>query len=160
MRYDDPLLFEEFSTKIKKTLAEYDELRDADKYFATMERMADDFRSGIISQDYPSCIANDSDAKAFYGSIVTILKNNSDISISNHLEEIFADYATKIRISISENTKRDWKHNEIVHKTIHRALDDCLFEMFGSIGFEINNDNIDIVDLIIDEIMKVAVARY
>lgn len=160
VRYDDPLLFEEFSTKIKKTLAEYDELRDADKYFATMERMADDFRNGIISQDYPSRIANDSDAKAFYGSIVTILKNNSDIAILTNVEEVFADYATKIKNSVSENTKRDWKHNEIVHKAIHRALDDCLFEMFGSIGFEINNDNIDIVDLIIDEIMKVAVARY
>jgi len=32
--------------------------------------------------------------------------------------------------------------------------------MFESIGVEINNDNIDIIDLIIDEIMKVAVARY
>lgn len=160
VRYDDPLLFEEFSTKIKKTLAEYDELRDADKYFATMERMADDFRNGIVSQNYPSRIANDSDAKAFYGSIVTILKNNSNIPINTNVEEVFADYATKIKNSVSENTKRDWKHNEIVHKAIHRALDDCLFEMFGSIGFEINNDNIDIVDLIIDEIMKVAVARY
>lgn len=160
VRYDDPLLFEEFSTKIKKTLAEYDELRDADKYFATMERMADDFRNGIVSQNYPSRIANDSDAKAFYGSIVTILKNNSNIPITTNVEEVFADYATKIKDSVSENTKRDWKHNEIVHKAIHRALDDCLFEMFGSIGFEINNDNIDIVDLIIDEIMKVAVARY
>jgi hypothetical protein len=39
------LLFEEFSTKIKRTLAEYEETRDADKYYAIMERMADDFRN-------------------------------------------------------------------------------------------------------------------
>lgn len=160
VRYDDPLLFEEFSTKIKKTLAEYDESRDADKYFATMERMADDFRNGIISQDYPSSIANDSDSKAFYGAIVTVLKNNSDISILDNTEEVFANYAIKVKDSISETTKRDWKHNEIVHKAIHRALDDCLFDMFESISVKINNDNIYIIDLIIDEIMKVAVARY
>ena len=39
-------------------------------------------------------------------------------------------------------------------------LDDCLFDMFDEIGYEIDNSNIDTLDLIIDEIMKVAVARY
>ncbi len=47
MRYDDPLLFEEFSSKIKKTIDEYNETRDADKYYANMDIMADDFRNGI-----------------------------------------------------------------------------------------------------------------
>lgn len=43
---------------------------------------------------------------------------------------------------------------------MHRALDDCLFDMFEKIGFTIDKSNIDMLDLIIDEIMNVAVARY
>lgn len=160
VRYDDPLLFEEFSTKIIKTLAEYNENRDADKYFNTMEAMADDFRNGRLSRDYPSSIANDSDAKAFYGSIITILRSKTSLKLTAHIEDIISDYSRSITKAVSDCAKRDWKHNEVVHKQIHRVLDDCLFEMFDGIGYEINNANIDTLDLIIDEIMKVAVARY
>lgn len=160
VRYDDPLIFEEFSTKIKKTLAEYNETRDSDKYYATMEAMADDFRNGRVSHNYPASIANDSDSKAFYGSIHTILKQKSTIKINEEIEDTLAEYGKKIKESVAENAKRDWKHNEIVHKAIHRDLDDCLFEMFESIGVIINSTNVDMIDLIIDEIMKVAVARY
>ena len=160
VRYDDPLLFEEFSTKIIKTLAEYNENRDADKYFNTMEAMADDFRNGRLSRDYPASIANDSDAKAFYGSIITILRTKTSLELTAHIEDIISEYSRSITKAVSDCAKRDWKHNEVVHKQIHRVLDDCLFEMFDGIGYEINNANIDVLDLIIDEIMKVAVARY
>lgn len=160
VRYDDPLLFEEFSTKIIKTLAEYNENRDADKYFNTMEAMADDYRNGRLSRDYPASIANDSDAKAFYGSVITILRTKTSLELTADTEEIISEYSRSITKVISDSTKRDWKHNEFVHKQIHRVLDDCLFEMFDRIGYEINNTNIDVLDLIIDEIMKVAVARY
>jgi len=157
IRYDDPLLFEEFSTKIKRTLLEYDENRDADKYYLNMEILADDLRNGIISYEYPVSIANDSDAKAVYGCIVTNLKNDN---INIPKEEQIADYSLKIKTAVANNTKRDWKHNEIAHKAIHRVLDDCLFEMFENIGITIDNNNVEMLDLIIDEIMKVAVARY
>lgn len=160
IRYDDPLLFEEFSTKIKATLAEYDKTRDADKYFTAMESMADDFRNGRMSRDYPASITNDSDAKAFYGAVITIVRAKSSLKITEKIENTFADYARKITQAVADNAKRDWKHNEVVHKQIHRALDDCLFEMFDDIGVEIDNSNVDMLDLIIDEIMKVAVARY
>lgn len=157
IRYDDPLLFEEFSTKIKRTLLEYDENRDADKYYLNMEILADDLRNGIVSHEYPASIENDSDAKAFYGCVMTNLKN-TDINISK--EEQIAKYSLKIKTAVADNTKRDWKHNEIAHKAIHRVLDDCLFEMFENIGITIDNNNVKMLDIIIDEIMKVAVTRY
>ena len=160
IHYDDPLLFEEFSTKIKKTIAEYDEIRDADKYFKVMEDMADDFRNGRMSQDYPKSIANDSDTKAFYGAVITTLRSKTDVKIDNSLEKTIAEYTRNIKKAITINAKRDWKHNEVVHKQIHRALDDCLFDMFDAIGFKIDNSNIQLLDLLIDEIMKVAVIRY
>ena len=160
VRYDDPLLFEEFSTKIKTTLAEYDKTRDADKYFTTMEAMADDFRNGRMTKDYPVSIANDSDAKAFYGAVVTTVRSKTKINITDSIENTIADYSRRITKAVADNAKRDWKHNEVVHKQIHRALDDCLFDMFDEISVEIDNSNIEILDIIIDEIMKVAVARY
>lgn len=71
-----------------------------------------------------------------------------------------AQYSFKIKEVISDNAKRDWKHNEVVHKAMHRSLDDCLFDMFEEMGVVIDKSNIDMLDLIIDETMKVAVARY
>ena len=160
IRYDDPLLFEEFSSKIKKTIDLYNETRDADAYLESMKIMADDFRNGITSQDYPSQIASDSDSKAFYGAILTQLKKNAAIQITSDTEELIAQYSFKIKEVISDNAKRDWKHNEVVHKAMHRSLDDCLFDMFEEMGVVIDKSNIDMLDLIIDETMKVAVARY
>ena len=154
------MLFEEFSTKIRETIAEYDKSRDEDKYLATMEAMADDFNNGRLTRDYPVSIANDSDTKAFYGSVITLIRSKTDIVVTEELEETIANNAKKIRQTISDIAKRDWKHNEVVHKQMHRALDDCLFDMFDEIGYTIDKTNIDVLDLIIDEIMKVAVARY
>ena len=160
IRYDDPLKFEEFSAKIKKTLAEYNSIRDADKYLALMEAMADDFREGRMNRDYPVSIANDGDAKAFYGSIVTILSSKKLIEITAELEETVAQEAERIKQAISDYAKRDWKHNEVVHKQIHRGLDDCLFDLCDHIGLTIDKTNVDIIDLMIEEIMKVALARF
>lgn len=160
IRYDDPLVFEEFSSKIKKTIDLYNEIRDADAYLESMKIMADDFRNGITSQDYPSQIASDSDSKAFYGVIITQLNSNENIKITANIEGIIAKYSCRIKKVISDNAKRDWKHNEVVHKTMHRNLDDCLFDMFDEIGIVIDKSNIDLLDLIIDEIMKVALVRY
>ncbi len=160
IRYDDPLIFEEFSTKIKKTLAEYDLSRDGDKYLQNMLSLADDFKNGRLTRDYPTSIASDSDAKAFYGAVVTILREKQLFDISIEIEEIIANLSQEIKLVITDNAKRDWKHNEVVHKQMHRALDDCLFDMFEQVDVTIDNTNIKVLDLIIDEIMKVAVARY
>ena len=160
IRYNDPLKFEEFSTKIKKTLAEYEQSRDVDNYLAAMEIMADDLKNGRLKGDYPASISNDVDTKAFYGSIVTILRSENVLEITADKEEVIAQYARDIKLAISENAKRDWKHNEVVHKHIHRALDDCLFDMCDQIGLVIDKSNITIIDLMIEEIMKVALVRY
>ena len=159
IRYDDPLKFEEFSKKIKKTIDEYNLSRDADKYFQQMQNIADDFRLGILKSQYPNKIANDKDSKAFYGGIILVLKNkNFDIDINT--EETIAGYAIRIKEQIIQSTKIDWKYNESVHRDIHRALDDILFDMFDELGVVIDKSNVEIIDLMIDEIMKVAVSRF
>lgn len=160
IRYDDPLIFEEFSKKIKKTIDQYNDSRDADKYYQKMQAMAEDFRNGILKQDYPSQIASNPYVKAFYGAVIINMKNSNIINVTSDTEEVVANYSFKIERAISNNTKRDWKHNEIAHKAIHRELDDCLFDMFDELGVEIDSSNVDVLDLLIEEIMKVAVQKY
>lgn len=160
IRYDDPLLYEEFSKKIKRTLDEYEVSRNADFYLTQMENLADDFRQGLLSRDYPSIIQSDSDSKAFYGAIINNLRNKN-ISCDLQSEEKIAETSIDIKKIIFDLTKRDWKHNESVHKQIHRKLDDCIFDLFEELGLDINNENVvDIIDLIEDDIMKAAILRY
>ena len=160
-RYDDPLLFREFSERISKTLADYAELRDADAYLLDMERLADDLRNGRTASDYPAKIENDSDAKAFYGAVLNHLKHGISLDISMEVEEKIAEYSIRIKEQIKKHTKRDWKNNVVVHKNIHRELDDCLFDMFDELGIDCNiAENIDVLDNIIEEIIKIALTRY
>lgn len=160
-RYDDPLLFREFSERISKTLADYAELRDADAYLLDMERLADDLRNGRTASDYPAKIENDSDAKAFYGAVLNHLKHGISLDISMEVEEKIAEYSIRIKEQIKKHTKRDWKNNVVVHKNIHRELDDCLFDMFDELGIDCNiPENIDVLDNIIEEIIKIALTRY
>lgn len=159
-RYDDPLLFEEFSLRIKKTLDKYAEDRDADSYLRNMEIIADDLRNQRVSKSYPAIIKEDSDAKAFYGAIITPLKE-----IKSHLtfeeEEIIGRSSLLIKDVIKNNTKRDWKHNTVIHKAIHRELDDCIFDLFDELNIDCNVEaNVDVLDKIIEEIMKVALTRF
>lgn len=160
-RYDDPLLFREFSERISKTLADYAELRDADAYLLDMERLADDLRNGRTASDYPAKIENDSDAKAFYGAVLNHLKHGISLDVSMEVEEKIAEYSIRIKEQIKKHTKRDWKNNVVVHKNIHRELDDCLFDMFDELGIDCNiPENIDALDNIIEEIIKIALTRY
>jgi type I restriction enzyme R subunit len=160
-RYDDPLLFREFSERISKTLADYAELRNADAYLLDMERLADDLRNGRTASDYPAKIENDSDAKAFYGAVLNHLKHGISLGISMEVEEKIAEYSIRIKEQIKKHTKRDWKNNVVVHKNIHRELDDCLFDMFDELGIDCNiPENIDALDNIIEEIIKIALTRY
>ena len=160
-RYDDPLLFREFSERISKTLADYAELRNADAYLLDMERLADDLRNGRTASDYPAKIENDSDAKAFYGAVLNHLKHGISLDISMEVEEKIAEYSIRIKEQIKKHTKRDWKNNVVVHKNIHRELDDCLFDMFDELGIDCNiPENIDALDNIIEEIIKIALTRY
>ena len=160
VRYDDPLLFEEFSEKIRKTLEEYELHRDGDKYNADIMRISDDFKLGLSKYDYPPAIANDSDAKAFYGTIFTNLRGIVDWN-DDVLRKSIGKIACKIKQIISTNTKRDWKTNLTVHKDIRRELDDILFDMLGLVGLDENNeDDIKIIDLIIDAVMRIAIMRF
>lgn len=159
-RYDDPILFEEFSERIKKTLEQYDEERNIESYLKDMEIIADDLRNNRMSVVYPNMIREDSDAKAFYGAIINKLENII-AEIDSAKEILIAETAVSIKSVISANAKRDWKDNPVVHKLIHNGLDDCLFDLFEKLNLDYNQEKIlNVLDIIIDNIMRVALTRY
>ena len=158
-RMNDPLLCEEFSQRIKKTLDQYAESRNADQYLKDMERIADDLREGRSATSYPVKIENDSEAKVFFGAVYSILKDVIPEDLEK--QECVGEYAIKIKECISSLTKRDWRGNPIVHKKIHGQLDDILFDLFDELGIDCNDEeNIKVLDSIIEEIMRVAMAKY
>jgi type I restriction enzyme R subunit len=159
IRYNDPLLHEEFSKKIKKTIYDYENSRNEDVYLADIRRIADDFKNGFEKQSYPTSIKDDSEAKSVYGSILKEIQNNK-VATTLPQEEIVASVSMDIKKMLTSKTKKDWKHNEVVHKEIRCSLDDYLFDMFASIGVEITEDNVVMLDLIIDEIMKIAIMGF
>ncbi|MCL2260481.1 MAG: DUF3387 domain-containing protein, partial [Fibromonadales bacterium] len=157
VQYDDPLLFEDFSAKIRKTLAEYELQRNGDKYLADIKRISEDFNIGLSKHDYPACIKNDSDTKAFYGVLYTKL---SKIAKLNDKTSI-GDVAKAIKQVIENNTKRDWKNNLTVHKQIRGDLDNHLFDLFEKMELDVNKEEIvEVIDVIIDEIMRTAIVRF
>ena len=63
----------------------------------------------------------------------TMNTNKFANKISKVDNRIIRIYSFKMKDVVSSNAKRDWKHNEVVHKAIHRGLDDCLFDLFDEI---------------------------
>ena len=155
-RYVDPIRYMTFMERIQKTIADYMEERDSEKYLSSMEKMAEDYRAGRSSVKYPENIMDDSDAKSFYGAVCAGIKKSvgvSDVEISDALGQLALD----IKAVIVKHTKRDWRDNVIVHRDIRKALDDLLFDYME----EHNLDwSLDTIDIIIDEIMMVAKKGY
>ena len=155
-RYVDPIRYMTFMERIKKTIADYMEERDSEKYLSSMEKMAEDYRAGRNSVKYPENIMDDSDAKSFYGAVCAGIKKSTgatDVEISEELGQLALD----IKAVIVKHTKRDWRDNVIVHRDIKKELDDLLFDYMEDYKREWS---LDTIDIIIDEIMMVAKKGY
>jgi len=155
-RFDDPLLYREFSEQVKETLAEYRASRNDDSYLFRMEKMADDFKRGYTGHDYPSCIDNDNDAKAFYGSIQTIIAEEIK-EITPEADEALGLLAIEVKKAISARAKVDWRFNVAVNRDIMQALDDLIWDFIEDHDMELP---VESIDLILDGLMKTAVSRY
>ena len=121
-----------------------------------MEKLAEDYRAGRSSVEYPEIIMDDGDAKSFYGAVCSGLKK-SDIEAENNDMEALGRLSLEIKKVISSNAKRDWRDNVIVHRNMKKELDDLLFDYLD----ENNLDwSLDTIDIIIDEILMTAKKVY
>lgn len=155
-RYVDPIQYMTFMERINKTIEDYLAERDSEKYLSSMEKMAEDYREGRSSAEYPGNIMDNSGAKCFYGAVCSGIKKSlgdTEMEVSDAMGEL----ALAIEQIIVSHTKRDWRDNVIVHRNIKKLLDDLLFDYI-----EDNRANwsLDTIDIIIDEIMMVAKKGY
>ncbi|MDF9407178.1 type I restriction endonuclease subunit R [Pelotomaculum isophthalicicum JI] len=155
-RYDDPLLHKKFSEQLKETLEEYRASRNDDSYLFKMEKIADDFKKGYTSHHYPACIDNDSDAKAFYGSIQNIIAAEIK-DISPEIDEAMGYLAIEVKKSIANRAKVDWRFNTAVQKDMTQVLDDLIWDFIEEHGIELP---VEKIDLILEGLMTTAVRRY
>ncbi|MCL2043913.1 MAG: HsdR family type I site-specific deoxyribonuclease [Treponema sp.] len=147
-RYEDPVVYMTFMDKINETLEMYLHDRNEESYLANMESLADDYREGRSFIEYPDSIKDDSDAKAFYGAI---------LSVTDSPTEALADLALEVKKVIKENSKRDWRENIMVHRNIQSKLDDLLFDYIEQHDLQWNEE---IIDLAIEKIMLTALKRF
>jgi len=155
-RYDDPLLYRKFYEQVKETLAEYKASRNDDSYLFKMEKMADDFKRGYTGHHYPACIDNDSDAKAFYGSIQSIIAEVIE-DVSPEMDEAMGQLAIEVKKAISSRAKVDWRYNVAVHKDMEQALDDLIWDFTEENEIKLP---IEKIDLMLEGLRKTAVSRY
>jgi type I restriction enzyme R subunit len=155
-RYDDPLLYKKFSEQVKETLAEYKASRNDDSYLFNMEKMADDFKTGYTGHHYPACIDNDSDAKAFYGSIQGIITEVIN-GLSPEIDEAMGQLAIDVKHAISSRAKVDWRYNVAVQRDMAQALDDLIWDFIEEHEIKLP---VDKIDLLLEALRKTAVSRY
>lgn len=155
-RYVDPIRYMTFMERINKTLHDYQEERDGEKYLSAMEKMAEDYRTGRSSVEYPENIVDDSDAKSFYGAVCAGIKKSLD-GQETEPSELLGKLALDIKAIIVSHAKRDWRDNVIVHRNMKKALDDLLFDYMEDQKLDWP---LDTIDIIIDEIMMIAKKGY
>ena len=155
-RYVDPIRYMTFMERINKTLQDYQEERNGEKYLSAMEKMAEDYRTGRSSVEYPENIVDDGDAKSFYGAVCAGIKKSLD-GQETEPSELLGKLALDIKAIIVSHAKRDWRDNVIVHRNMKKALDDLLFDYMEDQKLDWP---LDTIDIIIDEIMMIAKKGY
>ncbi len=155
-KYEDPIRYMTFMERINKTIQDYLTERDSEKYLASMEQMAEDYRSGRGTASYPESIMHDGIAKSFYGAVCSgIQKAQGEVRAGE--EESLGELSLNIKKSVASNAKRDWRDNVMVHRNIKKELDDLLFDYMEEHEL---NWSLETIDIIIDEVMMIARKVY
>ena len=98
---------------------------------------------------------NDSDAKAFYGTFVGILKPKAEDSLE--YEEGLGKLAQDVKQAVQSLARVDWRTSVPIHKKINQAVEDLLWDFCDEYGIDLP---IEQMDLIIESIIKTAMSRY
>ena len=155
-RYEDPIRYMTFMDRINKAIEDYMSERNSEKYLSAMENLAEDYRLGRSSVNYPEIIMDDGDAKNFFGAVCSGLKKATG-ETEIHCTDALGQLALDIKKVISSNAKRDWRDNVIVHRNMKKELDDLLFDYIEDNSLDWS---LDTIDIIIDEILMVAKRIY
>lgn len=155
----NPSYYRKFSEMIEETLNKYKDKRISEKeYLEGMYKHYDAFEEkDIIS--YPEIIKENNNAKAFYGSVVDLIKEeNEEYKVEdNEMKAEFAKLSLDIEEAISDLTKVDWHKNKDVNDSITQAVEDLTYDFSQKHGLELSWAEIDII---LGEIKKIAYERF
>lgn len=160
IKYDEnPAYYKKFSDRIEEILEEYKRKRlteaaDHD-YLTKIEELVKKYRENKDESQYPECIYNNDDAKAFYG-VVNEIISESDAEYNISSEDV-GKLSLDIDNVIKENTKIDWHDNIDVHNKIAQEIDDIIYDYTSKNNVDIPFEDID---KIIEKTKKVALNRY
>ena len=150
----DPAYYKKFSQRIEETIEEYRNRRISDsEYLEKMQNIRDDFVKGNSGINYPSNITTEN-SRAFYGVIYDRLvpKMNEKASI-----EELGDITLVIQKEIESKVKVDWHNNKDIHNELAQFIEDTIYTYKARKNINITFDEID---LIIEEIIGIALIKY
>ena len=132
-----------------------------------MRTVMEDFRKGYSGTTYPEKIKHNVNAQAFYGVVKEVIEDegfyqiNSDMAHETQplysIEEILANAALDVDKIIDKHSKVDWHDNDDVHKNIRYDLFDVLYQLCKE---NFPNASLNLIDMLTENIMKVALRRY
>lgn len=155
----DPSYYRKFSEMIEKTLNEYKDKRISEKeYLEQMYKHYDSYEEEDI-MEYPDLIKENNTAKAFYGSMVDILKEDIEEygQDNKQLKNNFGKLSMDVEDVISKLTQVDWHKNPDINNDMAQAIEDLTYEFYKEHGLNIDWEEID---KIIIEIKKIAYERF
>jgi type I restriction enzyme R subunit len=158
---EDPVHYRKLSEMIRTTIEEYHRQRiNEAEYLAKAKGFEENFFNGDRA-NVPHAIKDNPTAIAFYNLAMEELKDG--LSGKAKGDEIAVEIATGIDEVVKENIFDngkpvvDWKKNDDIKGRIKIEIDDLLFEIKNGFSLELGFDQID---LLIEECIKVAEAKY
>ena len=155
---ENPAHYKAFSQRIEETLEAYKAQRISEaEYFEQMQQIHQDYARGETGQahSYPEAIRDNGHAKAFYGHLKHIMKEDTSAYLT---DSDVADIALGVDRIFEQHVKVDWRDNLDVHNRIEQAIDDLLYdELFDKHALEAKSDQIE---KIIEELKTIALRRY
>jgi type I restriction enzyme R subunit len=145
---EDPVFFRNFSDLIEQAIQEHEHKRSSEtEYLATMEKLADDFRTGR-SHLVPDPLAHHPEARAFYNSLRQKLPPTEDAP-DEKLVQAGIDIAGMVKGQLIV----DWKRNDDVVRSIENRVEDYLIELKNTCNLPMTYE---VIDALIGDVIRIA----
>ena len=152
-RDDDPIFYKTFKDMIDETILKYNQDRNEEAYFNTMERMADDYRQGFVGNKYPSCIEEDKHAKAFYGKLKLELEKIIKIESNSEIDSKLGYLSINIKNTIINLKKTGWQANTVVINNMKQEVEDLIFDFIDENNITLSVEQLDLLE---EELIRAA----
>jgi len=151
---EDPAFYKHFSELLEETIRAFREERiKANEYLNKVTKIMHSVlnRTG---DDIPSKLENYDVAKAYFGSLKTVLSQFS--RKSKELDDVLADAALGIDDIIERNRVVNWVNDRDVQNYMQNEIEDFLIDLMSAADIEITFDEID---KIMEQCLGIARAR-